>query len=81
MEMFAFIICCISMVIGGMFLGSKLTEIRCEKIRKADHELAQRLINEQYDRGYKDGFMSKVTPNEIRKVMGFEPIKEENYGN
>ena len=52
-------------------------------ISSAEH---QALLNQQYISGYKagyeigkvDGFMSKITPNEIRKTLGLEPLKEEN---
>lgn len=62
----------------GYKLGSSITKETYEKILKDEKRLSMKLLKSEYERGYRDGFMSKVTPNEIRKVIGLEPIKEVN---
>ena len=77
--MIMFIVCVIGAGIIGWMLGANHEMQTREWARREDNKLAQKLINEQYDRGYKDGFMAKVTPNEIRKVMGFPIVKENDF--
>ena len=46
----------VAVFICGWMLGSNHEMMIHESCRKADHRLAQQLINEQYKRGYKDGY-------------------------
>jgi hypothetical protein len=57
----------------GWMLGSSHAELEAESIRKEDMKLAQKLINEQYERGYKDGFAQKS--NAIRREIELDAAK------
>lgn len=49
-------------------IGSRITELQCERIRRDDHELAQKLIDEQYKQGYADGFAKGVLYGQQKEV-------------
>lgn len=60
MDIIILLIGSIAMFCGGGLIGSRTMELRCERIRREDHKLAQKLIDEQYKQGYDDGFAKGV---------------------
>lgn len=73
------IVGCIAVFSGGYLIGSKIEENRYEEFKKEDMWRTVQMLKKEYQRGYHDGFMTKVTPNQIRKVFGLEPIEDEDY--
>ena len=57
----------------GWLLGSSHAAREAEGIRKEDRRLTQKLIDEQYERGYKDGFAQKS--DAIRREIELDAIK------
>ena len=59
MELFCSIIFGVAMFCAGYLFGNREV-MRNEEIRKADMRMAQRLIDEQYKKGYDDGVRKTV---------------------
>lgn len=68
MDLIILLVGCIAMFSGGGLIGSRITEMQCDRIRRADHELAQKLIDEQYKQGYDDGFAKGVLYGQQKEV-------------
>ena len=80
MDWFILIIGALAMFCGGAAIGSKIEEGRQEQVRKKERAKEMRnyvkALKAEYERGYHDGFMKKVTPNNIREIFGLPPMEE-----
>lgn len=69
----------LAMVGGGYLIGDRMAEYRFQPIIEKERRYYMKMLKSEYERGYRDGFMAKVTPNEIRKVLGLPPMEESDY--
>jgi hypothetical protein len=68
----------ITVFCGGCLIGGKLEEVRREQIVEEERRHYMKMLKSEYDRGYHNGFMAKVTPNALREVLGLPPVEEKD---
>lgn len=72
---------CLLIFVFGYLAGADNKKSQCEKTIKEARIRYMNMLKSEYERGYRDGFMAKVTPNELRKAIGLPPLKEEEIIN
>lgn len=63
----------------GYLAGADNKKHKYEKIVEEDRKYYMDMLKREYRRGYNDGLLAKVTPNELRKVLGLPPMEESTY--